>query len=108
MIVKDDNNEFRIHWRYEGKSVLCIIQGIDISNEKVFMLLSKAAHCGKKDSFCKETGRRVSLAKALLIYEADSSAKLFSREFRTKVWEAYRTLTKVPRWNVKVKDKQHA
>jgi len=44
------------------------------------------------DQYSKEKGRRVALAKAI---------EHFTKEDRTEIWEAYRTMTKTPRWNKK-------
>lgn len=83
----------------------CTIEGFDITNNKNFLGFHKTAICGKKDHYCKETGRRVSLAKVLLAKTESDPDGVFEREFRTKVWEVYRTLTKVPRWKTE-KDRE--
>ena len=49
--------------------------------------------CHPKDNFCYDTGRKVSLQKVL--------RKTIPREdikTRRAIWEAYRTMTKKPRW----------
>ena len=52
------------------------------------------ALCGGNDSFCKETGRKISMARAL--------KELFpaQKEKRAEFWNAYRTLGKYPRWKL--------
>lgn len=51
------------------------------------------ATCSKKDNFCKDTGRRKSLAVAF------ARDKSLTKEERTAFWESYRTdMTKRPRW----------
>lgn len=45
-----------------------------------------AALCGLRDNFCRETGRKLALARALL-----SAADVFSREARRAFWTAYLT-----------------
>ncbi len=54
----------------------CAITNLD--NASVFIV--GLAFCSVKDTFSKETGRKVSLTKAL---------ESFSKEFRTLVWRAY-------------------
>lgn len=49
------------------------------------------ARCNPSDHFCKESGRKLSLARAL------KQANI-PKEERKKVWEIYRTMTKKGRW----------
>ena len=51
------------------------------------------AKCSNNDNFCRNTGRKVALTKAL---EAASDA--LTKRQRKNVWEAYRTMTQIPRW----------
>ena len=39
------------------------------------------AKCGLKDNFCKETGRKIALTRALRCFD--------DKEFRTAIWNAY-------------------
>jgi len=68
----------------------CVIQHAE--TEKV--LGQSATWCSPYDVYNKEKGRRIALQRALL------SGPL-NKATRSEVWEAYRTLTKVPRWEVK-------
>lgn len=43
------------------------------------------------DVYDKEKGRKLTLERALVKLGVD-------REFRTKVWEAYRTMSPIPKW----------
>lgn len=43
------------------------------------------------DNFCKETGRRLSLKRAMMDAGLD-------KETRTQIWEAYRISTLTPKW----------
>jgi len=52
---------------------------------------SAEALCSKKDNFCKDTGRKISLSRAM------QKAELPKKE-RTLIWEAYRNMTEKPRW----------
>jgi hypothetical protein len=47
--------------------------------------------CSHKDNFCRETGRKLSLARAL------KNTNL-SKEERTVIWEIYRNTKKGGRW----------
>ena len=49
------------------------------------------ALCSNKDSFSRDTGRKISLARAL-------KASQIPKEERLKVWEAYRNMTVKKRW----------
>ena len=49
------------------------------------------AICGLKDAFKKDTGRRISLARAM------KNAGL-SKEERTLIWEEYRNMSPNKRW----------
>lgn len=50
------------------------------------------------DNYCKETGRRLSLMRAM-------KKAGFNKEQRTAVWEAYRTSKATPRWKSECKIK---
>lgn len=50
------------------------------------------------DHYDHQIGRKVSLTKAL---QELTKKKLIDKEFKLKVWEAYRTMTKEPRWQLK-------
>lgn len=49
------------------------------------------ALCSPNDAYDKEFGRKLSLTRAVEISG-------FSKELKTAIWEAYRNMTKVPRW----------
>lgn len=49
------------------------------------------AYCTLSDNFCKDTGRKVSLERAL-------REVLPLRVFRKMVWDAYNNMTNPPRW----------
>jgi hypothetical protein len=50
------------------------------------------ANRSSKDSFEKNTGRKISLANAM------DQMPTLSKKQRKNVWEAYRNMTKTPRW----------
>lgn len=49
------------------------------------------ATCSKEDNFCRNTGRKISMTKAL-----DRTA--LTKKQRTNVWNAYRDMPSKPRW----------
>lgn len=54
--------------------------------------------CSNKDQFCKKTGRKLSLARAM--------NENFPKKLRTKFWESYRTMGGKTRWENKTKVKE--
>jgi len=57
---------------------------------------------GWKDKQCYETARKISLKRATECVTCGNAGPVpsFTKEQRKAIWEAYRTSTKVPRWNV--------
>lgn len=49
------------------------------------------AKCSAKDEFSRETGRKIALARLMAHLS-------LSREDKFNKWEAYRVMTKTPRW----------
>lgn len=91
-------DELKFHWQYEGRSVICVVTAKDNT-----VLSANSAHTSLHDQFCRETGRRVSLARALKFASNHLFPGTFreaqQKEWRTKAWEVYRTgMTKRPRW----------
>ena len=77
-----------IKWSYEGKHItMCTISYED---SQVPPIIGYAER-GKKDSFCKDTGRKISLARALKLFTSD-------KEYRKEIWEAYRNMKPLGRW----------
>jgi hypothetical protein len=77
------NVSFR-HLRDTGRT-LCTV----VVKGKVY---HGTATCSKEDSFCRNVGRKISMANALKATE-------LSKIQRRNVWNAYRTMTKEPRWS---------
>ena len=93
-------NDYTIRWRYhrpEKKSKLdtgpepdnrtyttCIIDGPEQKT-------TQTAICHPNDNFCRDTGRRISLARAMLALGID-------KKERKEIWEAYRAMTPGGRW----------
>lgn len=96
---------YLFHWEYLGirvsangvapNVVMCnVTEGpIDGGDEEPIIAVG-TAKVSHKDAYDKDKGRRISLARAM-------KKAGFDRVLRTRVWEAYRTMTKVPRWNLK-------
>jgi hypothetical protein len=79
-----DGTTYTIDFTHEERATICIVFVEDgVSMEKIFSG-SSVLHLG--DTFCKRTGRRLSLTRAL---------KSFPRELRRKLWQAY--LSRTPR-----------
>lgn len=60
-----------------------------IFNEEGIEVSSGTANVHPKDNFCKEKGRKISLARAI---------KTWDKEYRTQVWDEYRTWGATNRW----------
>lgn len=52
-----------------------------------------SAHCTPKDIFCRDKGRKLSLARAI-----KNASLLLTKEDKKMIWEAYRNMTVKPRW----------
>ena len=75
---------YTVKFAHQRPETHCIIETPD----EVFKGVSK---CSTKDMFCKDTGRKIALKKAL--NESD-----IPKEHRAQIWEEYRNMTVVPRW----------
>lgn len=85
MKVEVDGRELHLHFKYSEVKVNHVVRR---QTECTLTLKDGAtigrgsALCSEQDNFVKETGRKISLAKAL----KDAN---FSREERTLVWQGY-------------------
>lgn len=80
-------NDFSVRFQYnEGLYTTCSI----FTRDGRFVS-SGEAECSKKDMFSKDTGRKVSLKRAL-------EDVPFTKEQRAAVWEDYRLSRPIPRW----------
>ena len=85
-------DNYKIRWRYpKAKGAQRTVCVIETGNVPVSIA---EARCMKTDEFNKEFGRKCTLARALK--NAD-----FSKEYRAKIWDTYRTMTATPRWQKK-------
>lgn len=67
------------------------------------IIISGTTQCSPRDAYDKETGRKISLTRALYLHRelVSGEHEKQHKQFRARVWEIYRTLTKVPRWQNK-------
>jgi hypothetical protein len=75
-----------IKWRLISNTTVCLIE-----DKQKDVIIPAFANCSPKDHFCRDTGRKVSLAKALKAYQ-------MPKEERVVIWELYRRMTTKPRW----------
>jgi hypothetical protein len=73
------------HFRKEQATVCTVVV-----RNKIFQGIAK---CSPEDKFSRDTGRKISLSKAM----KKTSGEL-SKVQRRNVWNAYRDMTKDPRW----------
>lgn len=104
MIFKaDSENEIRIRWAYQlgvkGTATRCYIEDYN-----QIVLASSIIRKDSRDKYDKEKARRLTLKIVLLNY-FPSLNKITQKEesyrnhkIRTEIWEAYRMMTKIPRW----------
>jgi hypothetical protein len=89
MIVDD----YKIKWTYssdaEGNAITFC--HIDRENSEHAGPRIGAAACSPNDQHNKDVGRKIALQRAM-------EHRGMNKATRTKIWEAYRNLTKVPRW----------
>lgn len=81
-------NNIEIRWNHQ-RNVPAPITVCEVKiDEDRYLGTSK---CSLNDNFCKDCGRKISLSRAL-------DKTTLSKEKRFKIWEEYRTATKIPRW----------
>ena len=66
------------------KVTLCHIENKLINENDWLPVVMGIACCSKEDSFSRETGRKLSLTRAL-----KKSKMLIKKDTRTKIWETY-------------------
>lgn len=80
-----------VKWHHKTEKGGRITTETKIVNESGDVLAVGEAHLSKNDSFNKNTGRMVSLSRALKNLN-------LSKEERKEYWDIYRNMTQVPRW----------
>jgi len=80
--------KYKVKWCYRH---LPIHTYCDIVGDNDVLISSGVATCSRRDHFCRETGRKLSLARAL------KNAQI-SKEERKLFWEKYRNMKKGGRW----------
>ena len=96
--IEDSVDEYKVYWDHSvitdgSERVLkrayvrttCFIEKVLSGGDTVSYIRTGFTDCSKKDPFCKDTGRRISLSRAL--YDVESE-RLSKRE-RTHFWKAY-------------------
>jgi hypothetical protein len=78
-----------VRWKYDDEGVT--VCKIELSSDVDNILLLGTAKLAECDHFNKDTGRKVSMSRALKKYP-------FTKEERSQFWEAYRKMTITPRW----------
>lgn len=81
--------KYKIRWFYSGTERDHRVTTCRLVFNGETVLASSV--CNPKDNFNKDAGRKLSLARAL----KDAS---LSKEERTEIWEAYRTMGNKKRW----------
>jgi len=88
--IKEGNNDIEIMFNYTcdpelGKLTTSIIK---LNNKHIGM---GQAICSIKDNFCKATGRKISLTRAI---EVAKENKKIDKNISKKIWETYRASCK--------------
>jgi hypothetical protein len=101
MLVEQNGKKYHITWQYLGEPAaitLCIISEL-LPDRTKKLLTSGDAICNMKDQFKKNTGRKLSLSRALLaeVPTIENPAPgqkqewdmVFNRDTRKLVWKEY-------------------
>lgn len=81
-----DGKKYRIEWQHGWQETRCFVGPVDTTKDNFDSLTENKdyfigwAYLHPKDNFCKETGRKISLSKAI---------QGWSRAHRSVVWAAY-------------------
>lgn len=81
---------YKIWFKYEGtvrRETLCFIDLVDDEKQTTFSVGS--AVCAPSDRFCKETGRKVALTKALKDVQWRGALGPELKEYRRLAWRCY-------------------
>lgn len=87
MRVETSDGVYEVRWfhtnnhtanRKKSMTECLIVKHIDENLKQA--MGNNIAKCSKRDNFCKETGRKVSLARAI---------EAFDKPVRTEIWKAY-------------------
>lgn len=83
---------YSIKWLYRHVPIVTYCDIYDNSQpDRVIPITTGAARCHSNDHFCREKGRKLSLARAL------KNANL-QKEERKEIWESYRSMKPSGRW----------
>ena len=99
---------YAVKWQYIPRSItrnkkkgivtdtICLIKDNNIKADDNIIAISKTT-CSIKDEFNRETGRKISLQRALNKKDLGGRT-IFDKQKRTQFWQAFRTLTFIPKW----------
>lgn len=93
-------DQFKIHWRYSGIFTTCQIDTVETDK----LIAIGEVRLSSKDQYDKAKGRKAALKEALcsesfkVYLPIASSDKIELKKYRRKIWEAYRNMTRIPRW----------
>ena len=101
MLVEQGGKKYHVTWQYLGEPrsvTLCLVSEIQPDGTKKFLSTGDAV-CSAKDEFVKNSGRKISLGRALLVAvptveqpteeNPQKWEKLFSKETRIHFWSEY-------------------
>jgi hypothetical protein len=92
MIAKINDVVMKVQWSHDvsGRQTVCSLTPLEGDGSKIFTItgtlgdhpqgVTGVAECSKRDQFCKDKGRKISLARAM------KRLGLF-REQRTAIWD---------------------
>ena len=80
MKIQTIKGEYNVKWQYVNIDGQRVTTCCDIYRDEILDGSSGYAVCSKDDNFCRATGRKIALTRALQNYP---------REFRREVWQAY-------------------
>ena len=88
---------YTVSWWYNDKVARTrrIITCYIFADDK--LVANGSCECSPSDTYNKDMGRKISLARALDERKNGHNYK-FDKKARSEFWEKYRTLTRVPRW----------
>lgn len=87
MIINNNEHDIRISFKHTSndqfRQTQCIVDKVVTGgrfNTDGILLCKGLATCSPKDNFCKDTGRKIALARAI---------GSMNKEWRTMIWNAY-------------------
>lgn len=80
MLINIDNTPAAVRWRYDRdkRHTICTVMPVETNK---FVLVGTAKRA-ENDKFCKETGRKISLARAIASLPKPTRAEIWLAYFR--------------------------